>query len=156
MKLIIIAAMSERNRVIGANNGLPWNVPEDYNQFLGFVRGEAVFMGRTTYEIFGADLADSEVFVVSRRSEVDGRGQVVASVEDAIAAARATGKTVLCGGGASIYEQTLPHATDMYLSLIHGDHEGDSHFPDWPAREWHEAERVEHEAFTFVKLTRRA
>ncbi|MEM6733405.1 MAG: dihydrofolate reductase [Myxococcota bacterium] len=153
-RLILIAAMSESNRVIGSQNRLPWSVPGDYQQFLDLVRGQAIFMGRTTYEIFGDDLRESAVFVVSRRTEVKGPGVIAGSVAEAIERARATGKTVFCCGGASIYEQTLPHATHMFLSLIHGDHEGDAYFPEWPKAEWREVSRAEKEGFTFVQLER--
>jgi len=38
-------------------------------------------------------------------------------------------------GGAQIYEQALPAATRLYLTLVKGEHEGDVFFPkfedDW-------------------------
>ena len=43
--MIIISAMSS-DRVIGSGNGMPWNVQEEYEQFLRYVDGQAVIMGR--------------------------------------------------------------------------------------------------------------
>ncbi len=63
-KLILISAMT-RSRVIGKDRALPWNIPEEYEHFLGQVRGNTVIMGRTSYEIFGPDLPDSRLVVVS-------------------------------------------------------------------------------------------
>ena len=54
-ELILISAMT-RDRVIGKDRALPWNIPEEYAHFLAQVRGNTVLMGRTSYEIFGPDL----------------------------------------------------------------------------------------------------
>ena len=53
--LIVISAMS-RERVIGQGEGMPWDVPAEFDQFLGFIRDQTVIMGRRSWEIFGADL----------------------------------------------------------------------------------------------------
>lgn len=63
--MIIISAMS-RDRVIGSGEGMPWNVPEEYQQFLSFVEDQTVIMGRRSYEIFGPDLTSAHTVVVSR------------------------------------------------------------------------------------------
>ena len=91
--LIIISAMTS-NRVIGNNNGLPWNIPEEYEQFLNHVRGQAVIFGRKSYEIFGRDLPDSELFVVSRSTTSIHGAQTCRSIEQAADLARQTGKQV--------------------------------------------------------------
>lgn len=45
----IVAAMS-RNRVIGVNGGLPWNLPEDRRAFVQLTSGKILIVGRRTYE----------------------------------------------------------------------------------------------------------
>ena len=69
--MIIISAMT-RDRVIGRRGGLPWSIPDEYEQFLAHVRGQAVIFGRKSYEIFGGDLPDAELFVVSRSADLAG------------------------------------------------------------------------------------
>ena len=64
-ELILISAMT-RDRVIGRDRALPWSIPEEYEHFLSHVRGNTVLMGRTSYEIFGPDLQDTRMIVVSR------------------------------------------------------------------------------------------
>jgi CRP-like cAMP-binding protein len=66
--MIIILAMS-RNRVIGSGKGMPWSVPDEYRQFLDFVRGQSVIMGRRSFEIFGSDLGETSNFVISRTTK---------------------------------------------------------------------------------------
>lgn len=49
MIISLIAAMSE-NRVIGKDNALPWDYPEDLKRFRAITRGHPIIMGRRTYE----------------------------------------------------------------------------------------------------------
>ncbi|MEE3258297.1 MAG: dihydrofolate reductase [Candidatus Latescibacterota bacterium] len=73
--MIIIPAMS-KDRVIGSGDGMPWSVPEEYQQFLGFVEGQTVTMGRRSYEIFGPDLTSAHNIVVSRSGMAQEGGSV--------------------------------------------------------------------------------
>ena len=141
--VIIISAMSS-DRVIGSGNGMPWNVPEEYKQFLRYVDGQVVIMGRRSFEIFGADLRHTLIsWLAVRRSEIQG-ARVCSTIQEAIASARALGKTVFSAGGAMIYEQTVPLASDMYLSFIKGHFTGDTYFPRFDARAWEVVEQRDH------------
>jgi dihydrofolate reductase len=146
--LILISAMTS-DRVIGSENGLPWNIPEEYEQFLGFVSGHPVIMGRTSYEIFGPDLGDSSLYVVSRSLESLPDARVCPNVEAAIEGAFVEDGTVFSAGGASIYRATLPVADQMYLSFVKGAHAGDTHFPEWNDEEWTVVRSDDHHAFEF-------
>ena len=46
----IIAAMSERNGLIGVDNALPWSLPSDMARFKLLTKSSVVIMGRKTYE----------------------------------------------------------------------------------------------------------
>ena len=138
-----------RDRVIGKGDGMPWSIPEEYQQFLDHVRGQAVVFGRKSFEIFGPDLPDSPLFVVSRSAAALPGAGVFQSVEAASAAARATGKTVFCAGGAALYALTLPMASALYLSIIKGDYEGDAFFPEFDEAEWRITRRDDHPQFEF-------
>lgn len=153
--MILISAMSS-NRVIGAGEGMPWNVPEEYEQFREFIRDQTVVIGRRSYEIFGRDLTSAHTIVVSRqRSSLDG-ATVCQNLTAALDLAAATGCTIFSCGGSSIYEQTLPLATELYLSTIKRNYSGDRYFPEFDATEWDIAERVDHERFEFVRWVRKA
>ena len=52
MTVSLIAAMG-RNRVIGNNNRLIWNVPEDMKHFRELTKNKPVIMGRKTFESIG-------------------------------------------------------------------------------------------------------
>ena len=152
--MIIISAMS-KDRFIGSGDGMPWNVPEEYEQFLKFVDGQAVIMGRRSFEIFGSDLKTTQNFVVTRSGDdIDG-AVICGSIEAAVSKANVTGKTVFCAGGASIYAQTIPLAEAMYISYIKGEFDGDTKFPEFDERDWRVAKREMHDRFEFVIYQRK-
>jgi dihydrofolate reductase len=151
--MIIIGAMAT-DRVIGSGEGMPWDVPEEYAQFLRFIEGQTVIIGRRSYEIFGKGLTSARTLVITR-SSVDLPGAVaVASVEEAHRMAESFGRTVFSAGGASIYAQTLPLADTMYLSYIKGRFAGDAYFPAFSDREWTVDRREDHPRFEFVVYRR--
>ncbi len=144
-----------KDRVIGSGEGMPWSVAEEYQQFLRFVEGQTVIMGRRSYDIFGPDLTSAHNIVISR-SGVDQEGvEICGSVEEAVQRAGWYGKTVFCAGGGSIYAQMLPLVEDMYLSYIKGDFTGDAYFPEFDEGDWDVVERRDHEGFEFVHYRRK-
>ena len=144
-----------RSRVIGKDRALPWNIPEEYEQFLDHVRGNTVIMGRTSYEIFGPDLPDSRLIVVSSSVKSLAGAEVCPDVESAVEQARSHGKTVFSAGGATIYRQTLPLADAMYLSFIKQDYEGDTYFPAWSDADWKITRTAGHDRYEFRIYQRR-
>jgi len=152
--IILIAALSY-DRVIGAGDGMPWRVPDEYRQYLSFIEGQTVIMGRRTFEIFGGDLTSAHTLIVSRTAEKRPGVVVCGSVEGALARARKIGRTIFVAGGGSIYRQTLSLADALYLSYIKGTFSGDTFFPEFDLSAWEEVKREDHPAFEFVAYRRR-
>jgi dihydrofolate reductase len=155
--MIIIGAMST-DHVIGSGNGMPWDVPEEYAQFLRLIDGQTIIIGRRSYEIFGAGLTSAHTLVVSRSAggQMGSVGAVgVASVDAALRMANTFNKTVFSAGGASIYGQTVPLADSMYLSYIKGQFAGDAYFPAFSELEWEVVRREDHPRFEFVVYQRK-
>src|SRR5215210_4582531 len=157
--MIIISAMTQ-DRVIGNGDGMPWDVPEEYEHFLRLIDGQTVVIGRRSWEIFGDGLTSAHNVVVSRRGASIDQGPtrgavVVPSVAEALKVAESFGRTVFSAGGASVYEQTVPLADAMYLSYIKGSYTGDAYFPAFDEREWAVERREDHPRFEFVVYRRR-
>lgn len=152
--MIIIGAMST-NRVIGRDDGMPWDVAEEYAHFLRLIEGQTVIIGRRSYEIFGGTLTSAHNVVVSRSAGDVAGAIVVPSIEDALRVAKSFGATVFSGGGASIYAQTIPLADTMYLSYIKGNYTGDAYFPEFSEQEWVVEQREDHARFEFVVYRRK-
>lgn len=134
-QLALIAALA-RNRVIGRDNRLPWRLPADLRFFKQTTMGKPLLMGRRTWESIGKPLPGRRMIVLSRNPGYRASGCAVArSLDEAVAIAGAVPEIMVIGG-ASLYEQTLPSAKRLYLTLVDADIPGDAWFPKWDAREW--------------------
>ncbi|HEY5909835.1 MAG TPA: dihydrofolate reductase [Verrucomicrobiae bacterium] len=128
-----IAAMS-LNRVIGCRNRIPWHLPEDFKWFKRLTMGQVLVMGRKTFESIGRPLPGRTTIVLTHSSEgiagvrtVQNLGQI-----DPAEAAFAGREFFICGG-AQVYRQALPLCSDLYLTLVKRNVEGDAFFPPFEA-----------------------
>ena len=162
MRIALIVAMAE-NRVIGRNNQLPWHIPADLRHFKTLTMGKPIIMGRRTWESLPGLLPHRTHVIVTRDCDyaVEG-GLVVHSLDQAFGLVGDVDEMMVVGG-ANLYAQTLPLASRMYLTLVHGVFEGDTRFPEYPQAEWRETSRESHpadernpHAYTFLQLERRA
>lgn len=128
--IALIAAMSE-NRVIGREGKIPWSLPADQQQFRRLTWGHTVVMGRRTFEEIGKPLPGRKTILISRTLAVrTERCITVASLPEALAAA-ARETEIFIAGGSRIYEEALPYADRIYLTVLHEYAEGDTFFPDF-------------------------
>ena len=158
--IAIVVAMAE-NRVIGRDDDLPWRLPADMARFRALTMGKPIIMGRRTHESIGRVLEGRHNIVVSRRPGYRVAGCTVASSLDAAFEAASSSAEIAVLGGASIYEQALPIAARMYLTLVHASIEGDVRFPEFERGDWKEVSRVERSSdarnaydLSFVELVR--
>jgi dihydrofolate reductase len=151
--LTLIAAMAP-NGIIGRENRLPWNIPSEYQHFLGLIKGHIILMGRVSYEIFGQDLKTTTNLVLSRTVKHLPGAMVFPALNDAINAALHLPGKFFCGGGGQVYRQTIGMADSILLSYIHGEYTGDTYFPDFNPDDFEERQRVAHSDFDFVSLVR--
>jgi dihydrofolate reductase len=151
--VIIIAAIGS-NRVIGNGKGLPWHIPEEYNQFLDYIRDRTVIIGRRSFEIFKFGMLPRRVVVVSRTLVTD-RATVFGTFQEALAWAAAFPEDIFICGGQAVYEESIPYADYMYLSFIKGEHQGNVYFPEFEKGEWNIELKEEHDEFVFVIYRRR-
>ncbi len=153
--MILIAALGA-DHVIGSGDGMPWDVPEEYEHFLSLIEGQTVLMGRRSWQIFGGDLTSAHNIVISRSMPRLPGVKVAHSLGEGIELGRSYGKTLFCAGGAGVYVQALPHADAMYLSFIKGEFSGDAYFPEFDHADWLIERRVEHPRFEYVVYRRQA
>lgn len=133
-EIVLIAAVAEDNRVIGNDKDLPWHIPEDLKRFKRLTTGHPLVMGRVTFESivhqFGGPLPDRRLVVLTSRGALPDYPDVEAYASiDAAMDAVAGEDRVFIGGGEAIYEQFLPRADRLELTLVEGAYEGDTHFP---------------------------
>ena len=126
-----IAAMS-RNRVIGVGDRLPWHLPEDFKWFKKMTTGQIVVMGRKTFESLGGPLPNRRTVVLSRGPYRAEGVEVVGGLEEL--RFPAGGVEVFICGGSQVYGQALPYCSDLYLTLVKREVEGDAFFPPFEDR----------------------
>jgi dihydrofolate reductase len=164
--IILLAAIAE-NGVIGRGNALPWRLKSDMQHFRALTMGKPVVMGRKTYLSIGRPLQGRTSIVVSRDRDFAAPGIVVApSLDAALTTARGdalrkNADTIVVAGGAEIYVQAMPLATQLAITHVHKHVDGDAYFPAIDPNEWRESARTEHEAaaedeaaFAFVTYER--
>lgn len=161
MFLSAIAAMSE-NRVIGADNKLPWHLPADLHHFKKLTEGHPVLMGRHTYESIGHPLPNRCNIIITKDYTFNAPGCVVANSIDCALDSAAYSEHVFLIGGASLYEHLMPKVKRIYLTIVHHHFNGDKYFPELNMAEWEEVSRERHEAdeknpyaYSFIQLDRK-
>ena len=138
MLIAIIVAIAKDN-VIGKSNTIPWYCPEDLKYFKRTTLGHPVLMGRKTYESLKIKpLPGRKNIVVTRDKNLNYPGcDMVESVEVGIAQAQTSGaEKLFIIGGADIYQQCLSLASELYVTEVDVDIEGDRYFPSIDYSNW--------------------
>jgi dihydrofolate reductase len=144
MTISIIAAMG-KNRELGFENKLPWDLPDDLKHFREVTHGHAVIMGRKTHEAIGRVLPGRKNIIITRDDAYQADGCVIAhTMEDAIAAAQGDDEAFVIGG-AEIYKLALPYAQKMILTFVDAAPKADAYFPEFNENEWHIMDSIPHE-----------
>ena len=115
-----IVAMS-LNRAIGKDNKLPWHLPEDLKWFKKLTTGHVIIMGRKTWDSIGKPLPNRESIVVTR-TEIPGI-RTVRNLSEINPNADAREYFVI--GGAQLFQEALPLCSDLFLTLVKREVEGD-------------------------------
>ena len=132
--MITLIAACSKNRVIGCNGKIPWNIPTERDRFKELTKGKFVIMGRKSFEEISHALSYCTIIVVSKSLKKVPKGCLLtSSLEQAIAFC---GKDVIIAGGQEIYEKTIQLADLIYLTEIDLKIEGDRFFPDFDTNKY--------------------
>jgi dihydrofolate reductase len=127
--MISIIVAAAENNVIGREGELPWRLSDDLKRFKAITMGKPVIMGRKTWESIGRPLPGRHNIVITRQPGFAAQGcQVVASTDEAVAAAAGADEVMIIGGS-EIYALFLPRAERVYLTRVHTAIDGDAFFP---------------------------
>lgn len=131
----------DRNQLIGQNNGMPWRLPAEQAYFRRTTTGNAILMGRKTFESIGCKpLPKRHNIILTRDLAYRAEGcTVIHTVEEALHLAEQ--ETMFIIGGAEIYSLFLPWADRLYVTHIDHAFEGDAYFSPLDWSEWQEGSR---------------
>jgi len=153
-------AVTNEKRAIGFENKLLWDIPDDLRHFRDITFGHTVVMGSKTFESLGRALPNRTNIVIAKEKDYEASGCIVVnSIEDALEMAKKEEKNdeIFIIGGGSIYQQFLPYAEKLYLTIVEDDPKADTFFPDYSefknllSEEKHEYNGLK---YKFIELTR--
>lgn len=127
-----------KNRVIGANNKIPWHLPNELKLFKTLTMGHHIVMGRKTYESIGRLLPGRTTVIVTRQRDYAVQGAIIAhSMTGALDACKGDEETFVIGG-ADLFRETLPIADRVYLTVVDAEPDGDVFMPALDISAWRE------------------
>lgn len=132
-RISMISAIACKDRAIGKDNALLWHIPEDFKHFKDLTNGHVMIMGENTFKSIGKALPGRTSIVLSLTPGFAPAGCfVVGSIDEALAIGREhEQEEIFIIGGASIYKQFIALADRLYLTLVEGDFEADTFFPEY-------------------------
>lgn len=162
MKIQLIYAAS-LNNIIGRGCKLPWYIPEDLNRFAELTKGAVVVMGRNTWESLPGKkrpLKNRTNVVLSSDSKLRLQGATVLSSIELVLDTYKDEENIWFIGGTKVLKGALKHASDIKLTLINKEVQGDVHGPRIDPAIWKEVSRSEMMhldtlGYQYVHLTKR-
>lgn len=135
--MITLIVARAKNKAIGRNGTIPWQVPEDLKFFQRETLGGALIMGRNTWDSLPFKPLPKRLNIVVS-SNPNAGDIVVPTMQAAVALASEHGYQRIYGiGGAGIYREMLPLAQRLLISEVDIDvPDADTFFPDIIEDQW--------------------
>lgn len=128
----IIVAFTSKDRGIGVNGGLPWNLPDDLRRFSELTKGTTVVMGKKTWNSIPDNkkpLKDRLNVVVTSSPWKQTTECVSLTIGELDSFLQCRQGDVFIIGGAGLYKRYLGVAKRIYATVIDNAFECDTFFP---------------------------
>jgi dihydrofolate reductase len=158
----IIAAVSE-DLGIGKDNDLLWRIPDDLKRFKKLTLGNALIMGKKTWESLPKKPLPGRKNIVLTDDihECIDYSVTAYSIEDALGKCEKDEEIFVIGGG-TVYRQFMPIADRLYITHVHKTSPADVYFPEIDPLIWKTVEKEEFEkqgedgiSYTYIIYERR-
>ena len=132
-KIIAIWAQDEAG-LIGKEQRLPWHLPAELQHFKEVTMGQALLMGRVTFDGMNRRVLPGRVSLVLT-SDPDYRIEdkevlLFHDVQSVLDWYQQQDKTLFIIGGAQIFHVFEPYLEEIILTQVHATLEGDTYFPE--------------------------
>lgn len=134
----LIAAIQQKDSGIGFRNELLFRISDDLKRFKALTSGHPIIMGRKTFDSIGGKPLPNRTNIVITRQQLSQDGVIFCnSLEQALEQVELVEKekseevSVYIIGGAEIYQQALPFADQLDLTIVDSDVVADVFFPDY-------------------------
>jgi dihydrofolate reductase len=138
MSIKLICAIS-KNNVIGNENKLPWNIPEDLKRFKELTSNNWIVMGRKTFDSIGRPLPNRKNIVISENKNLKiDSAEVFNSPKEVIESYKNNSdqKDLFIIGGTYIYKLFLEYSEYLFITHVDKEYSGDAFFPKIDWNEW--------------------
>ncbi len=165
--MVSMISITNKNRAIGYNNQLLWDIPYDLEHFKDITAGHVVIMGDKTFESLGSPLPNRTNIIITRDKNYKAPECIIVySLEEAIEVGKKeeaklgnVKEEVFIIGGGSIYAQMLPYTDKLYLTIVDDEPKKvDTFFPDYSEFKnlISESKEYEHNGlkYKFIELTK--
>ena len=166
----MIAAI-DQNSALSKNGVIAWDIPEDRDFFRKTIAKQNLLVGRHTYNQMQGCYKDQDVYLLSQSQYKAplhyNRTYPFIELHEALSTAEENDvEKLFVIGGASIYDQTIELADELYITEVACTISGDRFFPKIDETSWQvfsretqlsasQNEKDTH-SFSFVHYTRRA
>lgn len=150
---MIIAIVAHDNHfLIGKNNSLPWNIPQDLALFKQTTLNHTLVMGRKTMQSLKKPLPNRFTYVLTNNPNYDYIHKDVAvihNIDDLVKRYEKSDDILFVCGGAEIYKLFFPYCSTIYASVIKKDYDGDTYLVDYRELGFVEDLVIEYDEFEF-------
>ena len=121
--MIYMVWAQDKDRGIGINNRLPWNIAAEMQHFRHITNGKNVLMGFNTYASIGKILKNRKNFVLvtNKTTVIKGATMVYDYKKIVSQYGDKEGEDMYIIGGKSVYELFAPYADFLIVSVIPGE-----------------------------------
>ena len=129
-KLKLVACV-DKNLGIGRNGKLLFRIPEDLKNFRRLTLNHTIIYGRRTLETFPNQqpLDGRRNIILSRTLESFSGAEVINGIEELFDTLNAEEENFVIGG-AEVFDELIPYATEIFLTVVNADGQADKFFPD--------------------------
>jgi dihydrofolate reductase len=122
-----------KNFEIGKDNKLLWHLSDDLKNFKEHTLNKPIVMGRKTYESIGRPLPKRTNIILTQNQDLKLEGCLVMHSYEEVdqwAKQNNINELVYIGGG-KIYQDVIDRVDKMYITLVHGEFNADTFFPQY-------------------------
>ncbi len=129
--IVIIAAIGQ-NRELGKNNNLIWHLKEDLKFFKETTMNHKIVMGYNTFKSLPKLLPKRKHLILTHQNIPNEEVEVFSDFKELLNYLNNLNEDIYIIGGASIYKQFLPYASELLLTEIEAEcKDADAYFPDF-------------------------
>lgn len=150
----------DKNKLIGKENKIPWDIPEDLALFKKITSNNIVIMGRKTFESIGKPLPNRVNIILTKDLDFNVNGAFVfnnlkAALNYSKEIATKENKKIFIIGGSTIYKECISIASELHFSIIKNVFSGDTYFPTFDLNNFQLEETIDFNEFVYIRYRKK-